>query len=80
VTAEILQRYLEMEASLLLGWLMKFPGADGKDLRKDLLCSLGADYTDIHGWLGVLRLRWQLPQQMCKPMAHSSRTRQLEIG
>ncbi|KAF6255296.1 hypothetical protein COO60DRAFT_1471217 [Scenedesmus sp. NREL 46B-D3] len=26
VTAEILQRYLEMEASLLLGWLLKFPG------------------------------------------------------
>jgi hypothetical protein len=27
VTAEILQRYLQLEASLLLGWLMKFPGA-----------------------------------------------------
>lgn len=26
VTVEILQRYLELEASLLLGWLMKFPG------------------------------------------------------
>jgi hypothetical protein len=31
VTAEILQRYLELEASLLLGWLMKFPGGPHKN-------------------------------------------------
>jgi hypothetical protein len=52
VTAEILQRYLEMEASLLLGWLMKFPGghAAGKlDENNESSSRLGTLLNAMYG-------------------------------
>jgi hypothetical protein len=50
VTAEILQRYLEMEASLLLGWLMKFPGAARKAQKK---MYVKVPCTELHAGLGA---------------------------